>query len=135
MRNSRGVAKRVSPVRIGARAKLACDMSIRNGRALEVCRSMERAVILGRGQRLAVALGLGGPALSLPISTQPSVPAGGAKLAAAPDRDSIALAMTHSRGRVEGPFGAAHALRVAPHVLRTELRRLGLDWRSFRQAP
>ena len=47
-------------------------------------------------------------------------------------RARIEQALTVSRGRVEGPFGAAKALAVNPHTLRARMRKLRLDWRSFR---
>ena len=36
------------------------------------------------------------------------------------------------RGRVEGPHGAARLLRINPHTLRARMRKLRVDWRSFR---
>ena len=41
--------------------------------------------------------------------------------------------MTH--GRVEGPHGAAGLLRINPHTLRARMRKLGVDWRRFRDQP
>ena len=43
------------------------------------------------------------------------------------------LGMTH--GRVEGPHGAAGLLRINPHTLRARMRKLGVDWRRFRDQP
>lgn len=44
----------------------------------------------------------------------------------------IEQALTRSHGRIEGPFGAATALGVNPHTLRSRMRKLGVDWRKFR---
>ncbi|HTF87935.1 MAG TPA: sigma-54 dependent transcriptional regulator [Planctomycetota bacterium] len=103
------------------------------GNVREFAAVMERAVILGKGQRLeiAVALGLGAPARAATTSAPLPPPA----RQDSPDRAAIERAMAVSRGRVEGPFGAAAALGLAAHVLRARLRRFGIDWRSFRGAP
>ena len=42
-------------------------------------------------------------------------------------------ALTISQGRIEGPFGAARRLRVNPHTLRARMRKLGIDWKRYRQ--
>lgn len=41
-------------------------------------------------------------------------------------------ALRTTRGRIEGPFGAAELLRVNPHTLRARMRKLGIDWSRFR---
>jgi transcriptional regulator with GAF, ATPase, and Fis domain len=41
-------------------------------------------------------------------------------------------ALHESHGRIEGPFGAARRLGINPHTLRARMRRLGVDWRRFR---
>jgi transcriptional regulator with GAF, ATPase, and Fis domain len=109
------------------------------GNVREFAAVMERAVILGKGHKLeiAVALGLGGPARAAPPASA-SMASSEAKQSTpsdALDRAAVERAMTTCRGRVEGPFGAAALLRVAPHVLRVRLRKLGLNWRSFRDSP
>ena len=47
----------------------------------------------------------------------------------------IEAALAPTRGRIEGPFGAARALGVNPHTLRARMRKLGIDWRRFRTGP
>jgi transcriptional regulator with GAF, ATPase, and Fis domain len=49
-------------------------------------------------------------------------------------RRHIEAALAASGGRVEGPHGAARMLRVNPHTLRARMRKLKVDWRSFRAA-
>ena len=44
----------------------------------------------------------------------------------------IEAALTKTRGRIEGPFGAAAILRINPHTLRARMRKLKIDWRRFR---
>ena len=41
-----------------------------------------------------------------------------------------ALQVTH--GRIEGRQGAAALLEINPHTLRAKMRKLGIDWASFR---
>ena len=44
----------------------------------------------------------------------------------------IEAALAMARGRIEGPHGAAQLLEINPHTLRGRMRKLGIDWRSFR---
>jgi transcriptional regulator with GAF, ATPase, and Fis domain len=48
-------------------------------------------------------------------------------------RRHIEKALIDTRGRVEGPFGAARLLRINPHTLRARMRKLTIDWRGFRR--
>jgi transcriptional regulator with GAF, ATPase, and Fis domain len=108
------------------------------GNARELGSVMERAVILGNGQRLEVAkaLGVGAPpprAASTPVARpQPEPSPPDAPL----DRAMVAhieSALARCQGRIEGPFGAAKLLAINPHTLRARMRKLGIDWRRFRQ--
>jgi hypothetical protein len=49
-------------------------------------------------------------------------------------RRHIESALEATRGRVEGPYGAAGLLRINPHTLRARMRKLKIDWRRFRHA-
>ena len=104
------------------------------GNIRELSSVMERAVILGNGKSIEVAAAMGG--VRGAVAGEPA--RGGAAPGAAPGsldaavRARIEQALTVSRGRVEGPFGAAKALAVNPHTLRARMRKLRLDWRSFR---
>ncbi|HUR26652.1 MAG TPA: sigma-54 dependent transcriptional regulator, partial [Planctomycetota bacterium] len=108
------------------------------GNVREFAAVMERAVILGKGHQLeiAVALGLGSaraPAPVPPRTPEPSfAPPAFAPPTPALDRAACERALAACHGRIEGPFGAARALRVAPHVLRSRLRKLGVDAKRFR---
>ena len=44
----------------------------------------------------------------------------------------IETALARTRGRVEGPGGAARLLAINPHTLRARMRKLGVDARRFR---
>lgn len=107
------------------------------GNVRELQSVLERAVILGNGHRLDVTTALGATASFPPPSPNP--------LPATPTNDSHALstldgamrrhiesALTQTRGRVEGRHGAATLLHINPHTLRARMRKLGIDWKRFR---
>ena len=106
------------------------------GNVRELASVIERAAILGDGRRLEVARALGGTDMgSRAIASEPE------KSPAALDevqsldsviRHHIESALRRSRGRIEGPFGAAASLAVNPHTLRARMRKLRIDWRGFR---
>jgi transcriptional regulator with GAF, ATPase, and Fis domain len=105
------------------------------GNVRELAAVIERAAILGEGHRLAVAEALGGgvPPQSLPQPEAQGAGAGAQTLDQAM-RAQIESALARCLGRIEGPFGAARLLAVNPHTLRARMRRLGIDWASFRRA-
>jgi hypothetical protein len=47
-------------------------------------------------------------------------------------RKHIEAALMQSRGRVEGPDGAARLLEINPYSLRARMRKLGIHWAAFR---
>jgi hydrogenase-4 transcriptional activator len=49
-------------------------------------------------------------------------------------RRHIERALAACKGRIDGPFGAAHKLAINPHTLRARMRKLGIDWRRHRRA-
>jgi hydrogenase-4 transcriptional activator len=49
-------------------------------------------------------------------------------------RRHIEAALSATRGRVDGPHGAARLLRINPHTLRSRMRKLSIDRRRFRLA-
>jgi transcriptional regulator with GAF, ATPase, and Fis domain len=112
------------------------------GNVRELITVMERAVLLGEGRSLEIAKALG--ANPAPAAARPS--ADGAK-AARPMATSSGLqflclddamarhieeALARTGGRIEGPDGAAHLLRINPHTLRARMRKLGVHWQRFR---
>jgi transcriptional regulator with GAF, ATPase, and Fis domain len=93
------------------------------GNVRELAAVIERAAILGDGQHLEV-----GPALGLAVA---------GLRRSAPDEHNkaqIEEVLRQVHGRIEGPFGAAHALGVNPHTLRSRMRRLGISWEEFRRS-
>jgi transcriptional regulator with GAF, ATPase, and Fis domain len=47
-------------------------------------------------------------------------------------RKHIESALRAARGRIEGHGGAADRLDINPHTLRARMRKLGIDWKHFR---
>lgn len=119
------------------------------GNVRELMSVIERAAILGEGRQLELGKALGSPTAAVPPSPiqvsdlgPPTIvaPSG---LGAPPVADQtldgamvrhIEAALTASLGRIEGPFGAARRLRINPHTLRARMRKLGIDWKGYRQA-
>jgi len=111
------------------------------GNVRELSAVIERAVILGDGRALDVATALGA---SLPRSPQPApeareietrAPAAPATPFPSLDeamRAHIEAALARTRGRIEGPRGAAALLRINPHTLRARMRKLEIPWARYR---
>jgi transcriptional regulator with GAF, ATPase, and Fis domain len=114
------------------------------GNIRELGAVIDRAAILGEGKRLEIraALGFaGGPASASPVSAPNSAasapsPAPRAGAIASLDeamRRHIELALRATRGRIEGPRGTAAILKINPHTLRARMRKLGINWKQFRE--
>ena len=99
------------------------------GNVRELAAVIERAVILGDGRRLEIALALGGqqasPALAA-VGEERPVPLEEAI------RAHIERVLDHTGGRIEGAGGAAALLGEHPATLRSRMRRLGIDWGRWR---
>jgi transcriptional regulator with GAF, ATPase, and Fis domain len=104
------------------------------GNVRELAAVMERAAILGDGRRLSVAeaLGVGPLDAAAPSPTAAGAVAERGETLDAAIRAQIQTALSRCLGRIEGPFGAARMLGVNPHTLRSRMRRLGIDWGSYR---
>jgi len=108
------------------------------GNVREIAAVMDRAALIGQGRTLNVAAALGPT-----TSARPSSPARG--LEPVPSmhiepldviiRRHIEAALAETRGRVEGPTGAARLLRINPHTLRARMRKLQINWQAFRSGP
>ena len=107
------------------------------GNVREFAAVIERAAILGVGKRLEIARALGSPGrLSSPTplprreeasAAEPSLPTLDQAMAR-----HIEYALSRTKGRIEGPDGAAARLAINPHTLRSRMRKLGIDWRNYR---
>jgi len=124
------------------------------GNVRELSSVIERAVILGNGRSLEIATSLGVgtssvPSLpQLPSATVPHqfnqphltgsfLPAQASAASTEATLDSAMIrhindALARCHGRIEGPFGAAKALGINPHTLRSRMRKLGIEWAAFR---
>ena len=113
------------------------------GNIRELGAVIDRAAILGdgRGLELAAALGVGAPIGQ--VRSDPLQEVGGMlapmrrkKIATLNDamRTHIEAALQSTRGRIEGPRGAARLLAINPHTLRARMRKLKIDWSAFREA-
>jgi transcriptional regulator with GAF, ATPase, and Fis domain len=124
------------------------------GNIRELGAVIDRAAILGGGRRLDVgtALGLGrrpaaavAPAHPTLYEVVPEGSLGTSTPAEEPERSSgeivplavamrrhIERALAATRGRIEGPRGAAALLQINPHTLRARMRKLGVDAERFR---
>jgi transcriptional regulator with GAF, ATPase, and Fis domain len=109
------------------------------GNVRELAAVIERAAILGGGKRLEVAQALG---TNRPRPIPPAVVTNGSGPAEPPSEfptldaamaRHIEGSLTRTRGRIEGPDGAAVLLGINPHTLRARMRKLGVDWRRFRR--
>ena len=110
------------------------------GNIRELAAVIDRAAILGNGERLEIskALGTTTPTLMPPAQAHAtgSSPNGLPGRLAPLDnaiRQHIESALAATLGRVEGPYGAARLLQVNPHTLRARMRKLGIDWSRFRR--
>jgi transcriptional regulator with GAF, ATPase, and Fis domain len=95
---------------------------------------MDRAAILGDGKTLevAAALGISGSAPS-PAPAMSSIARDGVLLTLEQAmRRHIEEALRVTHGRIEGPRGAAELLDINPHTLRARMRKLAIEWSSFR---
>ncbi|MGE0384058.1 MAG: sigma 54-interacting transcriptional regulator [Gammaproteobacteria bacterium] len=117
------------------------------GNVRELGAVIDRAVILGEGERLEVAAALGQPALrasqvAKPFEWNTPSPDGPSRTAHAPIetldaamRRHIERALAHTGGRIEGTQGTAALLGINPHTLRARMRKLGIAWSRFRAPP
>jgi len=97
---------------------------------------MDRAVLIGQGRTLNVAAALGQGVLTANAPAPRTAQASSGVIAPLDDviRRHIEAALHQTRGRVEGPHGAARLLKINPHTLRARMRKLRINWRGFRMA-
>jgi transcriptional regulator with GAF, ATPase, and Fis domain len=109
------------------------------GNVRELGSVLERAVILGNGERLEVAKALGVAPPPARADLRPADARAPAAQDAFPTLDEamarhIEAALARTRGKIEGPAGAAELLGINPHTLRARMRKLRVEWRRFRSA-
>jgi transcriptional regulator with GAF, ATPase, and Fis domain len=112
------------------------------GNIRELGAVIDRAAILGNGEslELAAALGVAAPRGPYPATestaTVAVVPQGRNTIVSLNEamRAHIEAALRVTRGRVEGSRGAAELLGINPHTLRARMRKLKIEWATFRNA-
>jgi len=108
------------------------------GNVRELASVIDRAAILGDGEtrELTKALGVLDSHTERParLAGQHASAPHGATLPTldAAMRAHIEQALRSCHGRIEGGAGVAAVLGVNPHTLRARMRKLGIDWSSFR---
>jgi transcriptional regulator with GAF, ATPase, and Fis domain len=104
------------------------------GNVRELAAVIERAGILGGGKRLEVAQALGAGGRQAPPGPPAAAPPPSGPFATleAAMAAHIEAALARTRGRIEGPDGAARLLAINPHTLRARMRKLGIAWQRFR---
>ena len=107
------------------------------GNIRELSSVINRAAILGNGQSLKVDVSLGW--MEKPEGIQSN-----RKKVLPSEQDSTSVTfdemirlhientLRQTRGRVEGPSGAATLLKINPNTLRAKMRKLGIDWKKYR---
>jgi transcriptional regulator with GAF, ATPase, and Fis domain len=113
------------------------------GNIRELGAVIDRAAILGDGKTLEVAAALGisgspapragAAAPSSPLTIASTTPEGEFLTLDQAMRRHIEAALAATHGRIEGPRGAARLLQINPHTLRARMRKLGIEWSSFRE--
>jgi transcriptional regulator with GAF, ATPase, and Fis domain len=105
------------------------------GNVREMAAVMDRAVLIGQGRELSVTAALGQnthPAIRVSPRDAELVAPSVIEPLDVVMRRHIEIALRETHGRVEGPHGAARLLRINPHTLRARMRKLNIDWRSYR---
>lgn len=111
------------------------------GNIRELGAVIDRAAILGNGKQLEVVVAIGSIGNRVPLES-PSADAGSFPPSVEKQSDIQSLddamrahiqrVLAVTEGRVEGRRGAAKLLKINPHTLRARMRKLGIDWSSFR---
>lgn len=105
------------------------------GNIRELAAVIDRAALLGKGHRLAIASAIGAGPARAAASPLPNAPGDHhAPLTTLEDAIKLAIesALRQCRGRVEGPHGAAALLKVNPNTLRSKIRKHKIDTAAFR---
>ncbi|MGD9127377.1 MAG: sigma-54 dependent transcriptional regulator [Planctomycetia bacterium] len=112
------------------------------GNVRELASVIDRAAILGDGQRLEIAISLGTASSAKTnrvekpstqsVSASKDLSAGSFLTLEEATIRHIETALVATRGQIEGEQGAARLLGVNPHTLRSKMRRLGIQWNRFR---
>jgi transcriptional regulator with GAF, ATPase, and Fis domain len=98
------------------------------GNVRELAAVIDRAALLGLSGRLALNSAMG--VTTAPTTRVASTSQGAPQTLDDAIRAHIRDALERSRGKIDGPGGAAGLLRVNPNTLRSKMRKLGIPSRS-----
>ena len=112
------------------------------GNIREFASVIDRAAILGNGKSLEISKSLGWEGVSSMIQREPDSEeqkedqdqSGSPQNLDAVTRAHIQSVLSRTKGRIDGPHGAAVILGVNPHTLRGRMRKLGINWKSIRRS-
>jgi transcriptional regulator with GAF, ATPase, and Fis domain len=107
------------------------------GNIRELQNVIERAVIVSDSDSLSIdARWLSGRTVSVPAEPRyPAAVSARSSTLATHEKDVIEAALTESKGRVSGPFGAAARLGVPSSTLESKIKALRIDKRRFKHGP
>ena len=130
---------RRAATRLGLRLQVPTDADLEllaaydwPGNIRELASVIERAAILGDGRRLEIAKALGIAALPGARSFTPIAPTSPIASMDQAMRQHIESALSQTRGRVDGPDGAARLLQINPNTLRSRMRKFNIKTRPFK---
>jgi DNA-binding NtrC family response regulator len=106
------------------------------GNIRELKAVIDRASLLGNGKKLEIARALGWQnSFERQQPENHSQDKKGSALCTLDEamKNHIEAALKFSRGKVEGDHGAAQLLKINPHTLRARMRKLGIDWKIFKE--
>ena len=119
------------------------------GNIRELQAVIDRATILGGGQRLEIAKSLGTTVEESPVATSSDEPTfyevvpesiprktiSSSKIATLDEamKAHIERALELTKGKIEGKNGTAEVLGINPHTLRARMRKLKISWDRFRE--
>jgi hydrogenase-4 transcriptional activator len=111
------------------------------GNVRELASVIDRAAILGNGTHLKIDTALGfmqspraAAVADRPADAAEAEASSGFRTLDAVQRDHIEVTLRVAHGRIEGPDGAAVRLGLNPSTLRAKMRKLGIDWRTYRRS-
>jgi transcriptional regulator with GAF, ATPase, and Fis domain len=103
------------------------------GNVRELQNVVERAVIVSDSNELYIdERWLSGRRTKAPVDAQPNQRTAH-RSQATNEKDTIEAALTESKGRVSGPFGAAARLGLPSSTLESKIKALKIDKRTFKQ--
>jgi PAS domain S-box-containing protein len=107
------------------------------GNIRELQNVIERAVIVSDSDSLSIdERWLSGRTVSVPAEPRsPAAVSPRTSTLATHEKDAIEVALTESKGRVSGPFGAAARLGVPSSTLESKIKALKIDKRRFKHGP